>query len=104
MMTGGTEKSLIEAVNPVAETAEQKAVIPARRPDSLDGKTIALWWNSKSRGDDALKTVAEMLEKRYTNVKFVWFSQQYDHGRHFPERYDEVKQRGCDVAILTSGD
>ena len=103
-MTSGSGKVQIEVVNPVAAVAQPQAVVPARRIDSINGKKIALWWNCKAHGDMALSTVAEMLEQRFQDVKFVWFSQQYDHGRLYPERYDEVKESGCDAAILTTGD
>ncbi len=102
--SSGSGKAHIEVVNPVARVMSAKAVVPARRLDSINGKKIALWWNSKARGDVALSTVAEMLEQRYPHVQFVRFSQQYDHGRHFPEYYDELKQSGCDAVIATTGD
>ncbi len=94
----------IEVVSPVANALPPKALTPASRPDSLDGKTICLWWNSKSRGDVALTTVTEILERRFKNVNFVRFSQQYDHGRNFPERYAEVRKSGAVVAIATTAD
>ena len=102
--SSGSGKAHIEVVNPVARVMPANAVMPAPRLDSIDGKKIALWWNSKARGDVALSTVAEMLEQRYPRVKFVRFSQQYDHGRYFPEFYDELKQSGCDAVIATTGD
>lgn len=103
MMTHDSAKVQIEVANPVAE-ARPEAVTPARRLASVSGKRIALWWNSKARGDVALSTVAEAIERRFQNVTFLRFSQQYDHGRHFPERYDEVKESGCDAVIATTGD
>lgn len=48
--------------------------------------------------------MAEAIEQRFPNVDFVRFSQQYDWGRHFPERYDEVKASGCDAVIATNAD
>ena len=96
-------KAQIEVVNPVAEVRPE-ALTPARRLDSLAGKKIGLWWNSKPRGDVALTTAMEELQKRFPNMEFVRFSQQYDWGRHFPERYDEVKESGCAAVIATSGD
>ena len=103
-VSSSSEKAHIEVVNPVASVMPAKAVMPPQRLDSINGKKIALWWNSKSRGDVALSTVAEMLKKRYPDVQFVRFSQQYDHGRHFPEYYDQLKQSGCDAVIATTGD
>lgn len=102
MTVQNSERARIEVVNPVAEVRPQ-AVMPAKRLDSLEGKRIGLWWNSKARGDVALATAAEAIGRRFKNVSFVNFSQQYDHGRHFPERYDEVKA-SCDAVIATTGD
>ena len=100
-MAGNTH---IEVISPVANALPPKAITPVPRPDSLDGKTICLWWNCKARGDVALTAIAEILERRFKNVNFVRFSQQYDHGRNFPERYDEVKKSGSVVAVATTGD
>ncbi|MBI2909117.1 MAG: hypothetical protein HYX92_15845 [Chloroflexi bacterium] len=93
----------IEVVSPLAEVRPD-VMTAAPRPASLTGKKIALWWNSKPRGDAALTAIAEALERRFPGLEFAQFSQQYDWGRHFPERYDEVKQSGCQVAIVTNGD
>ncbi|MBI2910282.1 MAG: hypothetical protein HYX92_21780 [Chloroflexi bacterium] len=101
-MTGDPANARIEVMNPVAEVRPE-AVVPARRLDSLSGKRIALWWNSKPRGDAALETVAEAFQRRFQNVTFSRFDQQYDHGRHFPERYDEAR-RSCDAVVATTGD
>ena len=60
-VSSSSEKAHIEVVNPVASVMPAKAVMPPQRLDSINGKKIALWWNSKSRGDVALSTVAEML-------------------------------------------
>ena len=103
-MASGLSKVQIEVVNPVAEIAPPEAVTPVSRLDTLDGKKICLWWNSKSQGDIALNTVAGKLSERYPGLEFVYFSQQYDHGRNFPERYDEVKKSGCDAVIATTAD
>jgi hypothetical protein len=100
-MAGNTH---IEVISPVANALPPKAITAVARPGSLDGKTICLWWNCKARGDVALTTIAEILERRFKNVNFVRFSQQYDHARNFPERYDEVKKSGSVVAIATTAD
>ncbi|MBI2909503.1 MAG: hypothetical protein HYX92_17800 [Chloroflexi bacterium] len=103
MVIQNSGRAQIEVVSPVAEVRPE-AVMPARRVDSLNGKRIALWWNSKARGDVALDVVAEAVGQRFQSVEFVRFSQQYDHGRHFPERYDEVKSSGADAVVGTTGD
>ncbi len=102
MTTNISGKVQIEVVSPVAEVRPE-AVVPARRLDSISGKRIGLWWNSKPRGDAALTTVADAFGQRFQNVSFVRFDQQYDHGRHFPERYDEARE-SCDAVVATTGD
>ena len=49
-----------ELVNP-AGIIEKASVDPAKRIASLDGKTIALRWNSKHNGDVVLNRLAELL-------------------------------------------
>ena len=51
-----------ELVNP-AGIIEKASVDPAKRIASLDGKTIALRWNSKHNGDVVLNRLAELLAK-----------------------------------------
>ena len=103
-MTTISAKVQMEVLNPVSALAMPKTVVPARRPDTLSGKRIALWWNSKDRGDIALDTVAEKLEQQYKNIEFVRFYQQYDVGRVSPEYWDKATESKLDAAIITSGD
>ncbi|MBI2910257.1 MAG: hypothetical protein HYX92_21655 [Chloroflexi bacterium] len=90
----------LEVLNPVAEV-RPKAATPARRLDSLSGKKIGLWWNTKSHGDIALSAAAEAIERRFENVAFVRFTRQLDRQ---PGPYDLVKKSGCDAVIGTTGD
>lgn len=59
-----------ELVNPsgVIQVAQ---VEPAKRITTLDGKTIALRWNSKHNGDVVLNRIAELLAKNYPNTKVI---------------------------------
>jgi hypothetical protein len=93
----------IEVVNPVAPV-HQQAVLPARRLDSLNGKKIALWWNTKSQGDVALGAAAEALEQRFHDITFVRVTEQAGYGRLHTARYDEVKEAGFDAVIAATGD
>ena len=59
-----------ELVNPAG--AFLKATIsPATRINTLDGKTIALRWNSKHNGDVVLNHLAELLAKKYPTAKIL---------------------------------
>lgn len=71
-MTNGSTKAEIEVANPVAEVRPE-AIMPARRLDTLSGKKIALWWNTKSHGDVALSAAIETVERRFQNVSFERF-------------------------------
>ena len=59
-----------ELVNP-AGIIEKASVDPAKRIASLDGKTIALRWNSKHNGDVVLNRLAELLAKKYPSATIV---------------------------------
>lgn len=59
-----------ELVNP-AGIIEKASVDPAKRIASLEGKTIALRWNSKHNGDVVLNRLAELLAKKYPSATIV---------------------------------
>jgi hypothetical protein len=59
----------IEVLNPVASSVEYK-VSPAKRLDSLAGKTIGLYWNIKAGGDVALAHISERLKSRIPGLQF----------------------------------
>ena len=59
-----------ELVNP-AGIIEKASVHPAKRIASLDGKTIALRWNSKHNGDVVLNRLAELLAKKYPSLNAI---------------------------------
>jgi len=59
----------LEILNPVAEIVRDR-VPPAKRLDTLEGKTIGLYWNQKPGGDIALAHVARELSQRFTGITF----------------------------------
>jgi hypothetical protein len=65
----------LTVVNPVAtpstasETAERHP--PAPRVAALDDKVVALYWNGKQNGLDALARTRQLFEKRFTGVTFI---------------------------------
>ena len=59
-----------ELINPTGEI-EKVAVEPAKRITALEGKTIALRWNSKHNGDVVLNRLAELLAKKYPSATIV---------------------------------
>ncbi|MFG1949056.1 hypothetical protein [Nonomuraea sp. NPDC048826] len=64
----------LSIVNPVATPrshADGDRFPPAPRPDTLDGATVALYWNGKQNGLDALVKARELIDAAYENVTFV---------------------------------
>lgn len=59
-----------EVVNPAGEI-KVDTIKMAPRISSLEGKTIALKWNSKPNGDIYLDRVAELLEEKYPTAKVL---------------------------------
>ena len=59
----------LEILNPVAEIV-QTTIPPAPRLDTLEGKTIGLYWNLKANGNIALAAMAEELSRRHPGIKF----------------------------------
>lgn len=100
MVTHSSTTAQIEVVNPVAEV-RPKAVMPARRLDSISGKRIALWWNTKSHGEVALSAAAEAIERSFPNVTFTRITREWVHA---PGPYELVRKSGCDAVIASTAD
>lgn len=86
--------------NPVA-TKAPNYVPAAKRLGNLNGKTVGLLWNGKPGGDIALNILADMLLKRYPDVKF-WRSDWYSYP--FTDAQHKIVRDHCDAAITTTGD
>ncbi len=93
------ETTRIEVRNPVANTEKAK-IAPAARLKGLEGKTVALWWNGKAKGDVALNRVGKYLEETF-GAKSVLFHQAFPHEEGV---YDAVLKEGCEAAITSTGD
>ena len=61
--------SKLEIMNPVAMVTIRKSKL-APRLKKLDGKRIALYWNSKPGGNVALERTSQTLGKRFPNIQF----------------------------------
>ncbi|MBI2909489.1 MAG: hypothetical protein HYX92_17730 [Chloroflexi bacterium] len=90
----------VEVLNPVAEV-RPKTAMPARRLDTLSGKRIGLWWDTKSHGDLALNAAAEAIQRNFQDVSFTFFTRQWIHA---PVDYNVVKEGNCDAVIAASAD
>ena len=78
---------------------QQKVRALAKRPDTLNGKTIAQVWDYLFKGDQIFALLEEGLKQRYPDVKFVsWKEFGNTHGSEegqvladLPRRLKELK-------------
>jgi len=96
-------------VNPIAEpaahldSAERHA--PAKRPATLDGKVVALYWNGKQNGLHALARARENVAKLYRDVRFIdVIGDSGGTNRYLSSEQLKRLKREADVAICTSAD
>lgn len=96
-------------INPVAEaqasTLAAERFSPAKRPNTLDGKRVALYWNAKAGGEVALARTREQLERLYPTAAFVdVFGDQGTHMRRASaDLLDDTASR-VDAAVGTTAD
>ena len=59
-----------ELINPTG-VIKREVTDPAPRISTLEGKTVALYWNGKHNGNVVLNHLSELLVKNVPNVKVV---------------------------------
>jgi len=65
-----TDEGYFEAYWPrAARRMKTKPLAP--RPESLDGKRVALLWDYLFRGDDIFDVIEEELRKRFAGISFM---------------------------------
>ncbi len=87
---------------------QQKVRALAKRPDTLNGKTIAQVWDYLFKGDQIFALLEEGLKQRYPDVKFVsWKEFGSSAGKDerevvaaLPKRFKEL---GVDAVISGMG-
>ena len=96
-------------VNPVAEPRDQDSGAerhpPAKRPATLEGKTVALYWNGKQNGLDALARAKVTLGKRFRDIRFIEMTGELGGTNRYlsPEQLKRL-QTDADAAVCTSAD
>jgi hypothetical protein len=96
-------------VNPIAEphaeTEGAERYNPAPRPSSLDAKTVALYWNGKQNGLDALARARENLAARFKDVQFIDVIGELGGTNRYLSP-DQIRMLGAtaDAAVCTSAD
>ncbi len=99
---------MLTIVNPVAvprshDRDEHDA--PAPRPATLDHKLVALYWNGKQNGLHALERSRQLLEKRYTDVRFVdVVGELGGTNRYLSEDQLSMLAAEADAVVATSAD
>lgn len=95
----------LEVLSPAAQKYAGNKVRPASRLESLNGKTIGLYWNQKSGGDVALARIAERLSQRHPGVHFKSFSGSIGWGRTVASEQDVQRiAQECQAVIGATAD
>jgi len=95
-------------VNPIATPrshVDGDRFPPAPRPGTLDGTTVALYWNGKQNGLDALARARELIDERFAGVTFIELTGALGGTTRYlsEEQLDLIGDR-VDVLIGTSAD
>jgi hypothetical protein len=99
----------LEIVNPVAipnALTDAAAQHPAaRRPQTLDGKTVALYWNGKQKGPDALARTRLLLGERFADIRFLdVIGELGGTNRYLSESQLDMLAERADAVVATSAD
>jgi len=106
-MKSRAEQVMYEVVHPLGEeTAEAGHLAP--RLDTLNGKTICEAWNGLFRGERTFPKIRELLEKRYTGIKTIPYTELPSLGVVGIEEAlkvlpDVLREKGCDALIAGNG-
>ncbi|HEY3737911.1 MAG TPA: hypothetical protein VGL26_10755 [Jatrophihabitans sp.] len=99
----------LEIVNPVAapKAAEEGSEVTpaAKRPASLAGARVGLYWNGKQNGPAALVRTRQLLADRYDDVSFVdVIGELGGTNRYLSEGQLDMLVESVDVVVATSAD
>lgn len=101
--------SKLEVVNPVARAeAEEplaKRVAPAKRPATLAGQTIGLFWNGKPQGDVGLARAREQLARLFEGSRFLdVFGEKGGLNRYASPSQVELMASECAAVVAATAD
>lgn len=98
----------ITAYWPTGKEVAQELNKYAPRLNSLDGKRIGFLWNSKPNGDIFLNRVAELLVRRYKDIKIIKFREMDPTGTiHTDRKTDyalDFMAKNADIVIASTAD
>jgi len=93
---------MIELLDPTLEAATQ-AIAYSRRPQSLEGKRVALIENTKFNSDQLLKRIGDILINEYGAASAKMFRKHNASVPAHAEIIEEI-QKSCDVVVAGVGD
>ena len=100
-----------KVVSPLGEVVVDDTPM-AQRPDTLIGKTVCLTWNASFRADVTLSAIADLLRKKYPDIKVIPYTEMPESfkapppGTTTPERDALVaafRKEDCDAIISGNG-
>ncbi|MDP2916331.1 MAG: hypothetical protein Q8O16_00205 [Dehalococcoidia bacterium] len=104
----GIKKQRTLVYNPTSVPVTEKIPRFAPRINAFDGKRIGLYWNGKPNGDFYLNRVAELLEKRYKDIKIIKFWEVDPKETAHPDKKSDAAldrmAKSSDVVIASQGD
>jgi hypothetical protein len=109
-MDAFTESKIsLTIVNPVAEPRDwdngAERYPPAKRVEDLNGKVVALYWNGKQNGLDALAQVKVRFLEMFQGVRFIEVTGALGGTNRYlsPEQLTQLEAE-ADVAVCTTAD
>jgi hypothetical protein len=101
--------SKLEIVNPVAEAEAAQPLAerfaPAKRPASLVGETIGLFWNGKPQGDVGLAHAREKLGRVFEGSRFLdIFGEKGGLNRYASPAQIEQMASECAAVVAATAD
>jgi len=98
--TTGTDK--IEVLNPKGMPPAVTLLPMAKRPESLDNKTVFLVSDGFAGASRFLNQIKTWFNKNLPNVTIVYWPQELGLGRNDPQLLAEIKAKGS-AAIVAYG-
>jgi hypothetical protein len=90
----------LEVLNPRGEIMPLKTVAPAPRVTDLAGKTIGIYWNEKSGGNNFWDVIEGVLKEKFPTTKIVRYRGSFDPGDAMAARM----AKECDTFVYGVGD
>ena len=89
-------------LNPVAQLASElgEQQLAPRRPRTLEGCRVGLYWNRKPGGNFALERVGELLGQRYPGMQTHF----YNARRPISDELIRDVKTSCDVVVGATAD